>query len=287
MTIVNAYQELKLQLNSLYDEREAAGIASLVMEHLTGFNRAERLLHKHQPLTTQQQGTWQNHLQKLLQHEPVQYLLGEAWFAGMSFLVNQHVLIPRPETEELVEWVEATLQRVFTVNKTPTVLDIGTGSGCIPVAIKKKYKEVIVGAIDISAEALEIAKENAAKNGADINFKRTDILNEAEWQHLERYDIIVSNPPYIRQSEAAVMSDHVLNHEPSLALFVPDEDPLLFYRKIADFSLQHLKQGGYVFFEINEALGDATMKMLASKGFKNLELKKDLQEKDRMIKGTL
>ncbi len=276
MTIQEASQELSSSLKKVYDDREAANIADMVMEHLTGFGRVDRLLNKSKLLAQAQKVKLQCFAGELLDHKPVQYVLSRAWFAGMEFFVNEHVLIPRPETEELVELVAGWQFQVANV------LDIGTGSGCIPISIKKKLPDAVIVSVDISENALEVAKYNAASLNASIVFRLLDFLNENNWQELGKYDAIVSNPPYIKQSESGAMAAHVLAYEPHLALFVPDNDALLFYRKTALFGKEHLNGGGKIFAEINEALGHETLALFQSYGY-SAELKKDLQEKNRFI----
>ena len=326
MTIHQAYQQLLLQLFEIYDDSEAHNIADWVMEHITEWKRIDRIVNKEFPLSIQKEEQLKKYTAELLNHRPVQYVLGEAWFAGMKLYVNEKVLIPRPETEELVEWVKkaascklqaASKGRVgsgqfpfakasadkWAVNSTTTneqrttvngqrssvisILDIGTGSGCIPVALKKKLPAADITAIDVCSEALSIAVENAVNNETEIDFKLLDFLDKGKWDELGKYDIIVSNPPYVKKSEVNAMRKSVLDYEPSLALFVPDEDALIFYKQIADFSLLHLKENGMLFMEINEALGNEVMDLFKQKGYSNVELKKDMQGKDRMVKAVL
>lgn len=284
MTVHEAYKQLQLQLCALYDEREAANIADLVTEHVTGQRRIDRVVNKQLPVTDAQQAAIAQYTEQLLRHTPVQYVLHEAWFAGMKLYVDENVLIPRPETEELVSWIADCKLQIADLGKPVKIIDIGTGSGCIPVALKKKLPGWHMHAVDISAGALEVAKKNALQQGTAINFYLLDILDETAWPQLPVFDVIASNPPYIRESEADTMHTNVLAFEPHTALFVPDEDALLFYRKIADLALKHLRSSGLLFFEINEALGKAVCDMLAAKGFIDIELRKDLQGKDRMVK---
>jgi len=276
MTILEAYQHLFLNLKKVYDDREAANIADMVIEYLTGFGRINRLMNKAVLLSSTQEGKLQIFTEELLRHKPVQYVLGEAWFAGMRFFVNEQVLIPRPETEELVEKV-TSCQLGITI-----VLDVGTGSGCIPIAVKKKLPNSVITSVDVSNDALSVAKQNAVSLDVKIDFKLLDFLEESNWQFLKKYDIIVSNPPYIKQSESATMAEHVLAHEPHLALFVPDNDALLFYRKIAIFGRNHLNENGRILVEINETLGAETFDMFKSYGYA-AELKKDMQGRDRFV----
>jgi release factor glutamine methyltransferase len=199
----------------------------------------------------------------------------------MKFFVNENVLIPRPETEELVYWVGEESKKLTI--KSQKLLEIGTGSGCISIVLKKELPGLLITSIDVSSGALEVAKKNAVTQEAEINFLVIDFLDEENWKRLPVFDIIVSNPPYIKQSEQSAMSSHVTGFEPSIALFVPDEDALLFYRNIASFAKTHLAQQGLVFLEINEALGKEVVELYEKEGYA-VELKKDMQGKDRMLK---
>jgi release factor glutamine methyltransferase len=283
MTILEAQQKTLLQLKILYDEREAANITDWVMEHITGKKRIDRLLDKQAMLTISQQLQFDRILQELATHKPIQYILAEAWFAGMKFFVNEHVLIPRPETEELVEWISEESQKLKV--KSQKLLDIGTGSGCIPISLKNLLPELSVCSVDVSKEALEVAQKNAAALHTDVELLHLDFLNEANWDQLSMVDVIVSNPPYIKQSEHGSMSKNVLDFEPSIALFVPDDDALLFYRKIALFAKTHLTKDGCIFLEINEALGREVIELYESFGY-TIELRKDMQGKNRMVRIT-
>ena len=283
MTTQSAQQQALEALKSLYDDREAANIADWVMEHITAKKRIDRLIDKQAILSAEQIAQLQSILAELSTHKPVQYVLGEAWFAGMKFYVNESVLIPRPETEELVEWIMKDIQN--SKFKIQNLLDIGSGSGCIPISLKKKLPQINITSIDISEDALLVARQNAETLDADIHFIQMDFLNEVNWEQLPMYDIIVSNPPYIKQSEEANMAKNVLAFEPSIALFVPDEDPLLFYRKIVLFAKSHLSVQGMIFLEINEALGNEVVSLFEKNGFET-ELRKDLQGRDRMVKAS-
>ena len=285
MGIQDAYTQLMYQLFELYDDREAANIADLVIEHVTGFKRIDRITNKKFPLNNTQQEMLQQHTTALLKHKPVQYVLHEAWFAGMQFYVDENVLIPRPETEELVAWIVQEHKTLHLQNVK--ILDIGTGSGCIPIALKKQLPTCDIHAADISKGALSTAQKNASTLHAAITFHEVDILDETSRNRLSKFDVVVSNPPYIKQSEEAAMHYNVLKYEPHLALFVPDEDALLFYKAIADFGLQHLTAGGKLFFEINEMLGASVKALLKQKGYSNVEIRKDMQGKDRMVKAIL
>ncbi|MFT4018482.1 MAG: peptide chain release factor N(5)-glutamine methyltransferase [Agriterribacter sp.] len=282
MTVVEAFRKLTDTLHSLYDKRESENIADLVMEKITGLRRMERVLKKETELTTQQEKAVAQYSAELLQHKPVQYVLKEAWFYGLCFLVVEYVLIPRPETEELVDWI---IKDAKLLPSPPSaILDIGTGSGCIPVALKKELTTPVITAIDISSEALSIAKKNADDNNVNIDFLLVDVLNEEQLDTLPVFDIIVSNPPYIPVTDMAEMRENVLNFEPHTALFVPNEDPLLFYKAIAKFATSHLNASGKVYVEIHEAQGEAVKRIFEERGLSNCVIKKDMQGKDRMVR---
>jgi release factor glutamine methyltransferase len=283
MTIQQARQQLLFQLFHIYNEREARAIADLVMENLTGWKKIDRVMNKEVPLSLPKEQLLQEYTSELLGHKPVQYVLQEAWFAGMKFFVDKSVLIPRPETEELVNWVVSDLQLPIA---DLTIIDIGTGSGCIAVALKKKLQDATIFACDISEHALEIAKANAASHQASVEVLLSDFLNKQERNQLPAVDIIVSNPPYIPVSERASIPENVLKFEPHLALFVSDDDPFQFYHAIADFAKQKLTTTGAVYVEIHEDLSVAVRELFSKKGFKKVELKKDLQEKNRMVKAS-
>ncbi len=282
MLIELAYQQLLRKLETLYDKREATSIANWVIEHITGLKRMDRIIQKELLLSAEQVDKLTVIANRLLNSEPIQYVLGEAWFAGYKFYVDPSVLIPRPETEELVEWILADDAR----NDYRTFLDIGTGTGCIPIAIKLKKPQAFVLGFDISPDALAIANKNAIDLNAAANFMQVDILDETRWQNFPLFNCIISNPPYIKESEQSDMSKHVKDFEPSIALFVPDEDPLIFYRKMAVFGITHLEKNGSIYFEINQALGNEVIGLLQQYGY-NTELKKDLNGNDRMIKAML
>lgn len=285
MTLNEAREKILNELKDIYEQSEAMNIADLVLEKVSGKEKTDRLLHHEIFLSPEQIEELKKILARLKQNEPVQYALEEAWFAGIKFKVNSNVLIPRPETEELVDWIikESETSKV----KSQKILDIGTGSGCIPVALKKKMPNVSVSAIDVCSEAIFIAAGNAADHNTDIDFTLMDFLDEGKWEELDQFDVIVSNPPYIRQSEAQTIHERVKDFEPRLALFVPDNDALLFFRKLGDFAKTHLNPGGSLFVEINESLGNDVAALFESKGFKSVQLRKDMQGKDRMIKAAI
>lgn len=278
MTFSEAKDVLLATLLPLYERREAMQIAHMVLEHLTGLTRTDRLLYKNKLLSDEQLAKLQDYNVALAAGKPVQYVLGEAWFAGLHFIVNEHTLIPRPETEELIEWIKEVAH-----NGSISILEIGTGSGCIPITLKKMFPDWHIQAIDISEEAVAIARENARIQGTEIDFIQMDFLNEENWKTLPTFDIIVSNPPYIKVSEGLSMAKHVLDHEPHLALFVPDEDALIFYKKIAAFGQSHLNNPGLVFLEINQLMGDAVVDTFSAQQYA-AEIKKDIHGNDRMAK---
>jgi release factor glutamine methyltransferase len=285
MTLNEARTVLTKELKNVYETDELRNIIELVIEHITNMSRAEQVKNKIPYLTCTQLEDLDAITERLKKNEPVQYVLGEAWFAGMKFKVNKNVLIPRPETEELVDWIVKKSQKSKV--KSQNIIDIGTGSGCIPITLKKKLPESDVSAIDVCSEALFTATENAMELNAEVNFLLVDFLDEEKWKELAQYDIIVSNPPYVKQSEINTMHERVKEFEPHLALFVSDNNPLLFYKKLSDFSMKHLKAGGKLFVEINEALGEAISNLFRSAGFVNVELKKDMQGKDRMVMASV
>ena len=277
MTIKVAYKKLLFQLYALYQEREAANIADMVIEHISGFRKLDRVLNSHSIISIDQEKKLETITQQLLLNIPVQYVLKEAWFYGMKFFVDKNVLIPRPETEELIEWMISEIK-----NENLQILDIGTGSGCIAIAVKKKVSLATITALDISETAIKIAKQNATILNSEINFIASNFLNELDWNEFPIFDIIVSNPPYIKQSEKINMNKRVTEQEPHAALFVPDDDALLFYKKIAVFGKEHLSRNGKIFVEINEILGTETESVFRQYGYQT-QLKKDLQGKERMI----
>lgn len=270
---------IKRELDHIYSQGEISAIIQLILESKLKISIIESLSYKLTNLSDSELNILNEILEKLKTKEPIQYILGETHFYNLDFIVNKNVLIPRPETEELIEWI-------INDNKeqTITILDIGTGSGCIAISLAKHIPSVEVHAWDISPKALEVSKINAQKNNAKVNFALKDILTtESEDQ---MYDVIVSNPPYITESEKSLMHQTVLDFEPHQALFVPDASPLIFYERIADFALKSLKKGGHIYYEINQSNGKDTKEMLHIKGFTNIELRTDLAGNDRMIKAT-
>ena len=280
MTIQQATRELTAKLSSIYENGEAETISEWIMESLTGIKRTDRIFQREKMLSTDQELQLMQWTERLLQHEPVQYVLNEAWFCGLKFYVDKNVLIPRPETEELVEWIISDCK--FPVNSL-SILDIGSGSGCIPIALKKRLPKTQVWSCDISEAALEVAKKNASVLGIAVSFFLLDFLNEGKRNTLPQFDIIVSNPPYIPVNDKSTMPRNVLDFEPGTALFVPDNDALVFYKAIADFGKTHLKKDGVIYTEIHESLGKMTMDMFENNGY-NTTIKKDMQGKERMVR---
>lgn len=264
-----SYEELWKPLTKLYDAREAKAIARLVMEDRFGLTMADVLCGK-----TGDDAVLRHIQQRLLQGEPVQYVLGVAEFGGRQFRVAPGVLIPRPETLELCQWVEE--------ERGTTILDIGTGSGCIACTLAAELPEAQVTAWDISEAALSVARENAKRTNVHVSFEQVDALNIPLTP--DKWDIIISNPPYVCEQERAAMERHVLDYEPSLALFVPDDDPLLFYRAIADYARQSLTAGGSLFFEINPLYAEQLKSLLSAMSYHHIEVRDDLYGKPRMIK---
>lgn len=277
MNSMDAYSDLLSALERIYENREAENIADWVMEHITGKKKWQRR-RGNVLLDEAMISRFRKYRDQLLSHRPVQYVLQEAFFCGMKFFVDDHVLIPRPETEELVKLV--CDENLTTVN--PNILDIGTGSGCIPISIRKKLPAATVTSIDVSAEALQVAQKNARQLDTDITFQELDFLNEDHWQRLGRYDIIVSNPPYIPETEKHRLDKHVVDFEPAVALFVAESDPLLFYRKIERFGGNHLKPSGKIYLEVHESYAGEVLKLFQEGGWPG-RIVKDFYDKDRMI----
>lgn len=274
------------KLAVLYEATEAESIFLIVLEDLLGYSRRDLLLHKSMSLNDEQLDQLEDAASRISAGEPVQYIIGHTPFMGLSLHVNQHVLIPRPETEELVDLIIQDLK--LSNSSEPKLIDIGTGSGCIPIAIKKYVNQAQVYALDVSVEALAVAKQNAADNQCPVHFMLADIL---EWDIIfaeeVKFDVIVSNPPYITNSEQKGMHPNVLQFEPHLALFVEDQAPLLFYETVAAFALAHLEKGGKLYFEINRNFGQEVKDLLTKKGFKNILLKQDIHGADRMVRASL
>ncbi len=279
MTIRQAIQTTIASIESYYDHREANNIAVLLLESITGYSKMDQFLHQNETIADSAMIVFDDAIIQLAKGAPIQYVLGKTWFMDLVLKVNEHTLIPRPETEELVEKINQYILK--STLEDIAILDIGTGSGCIGIALAKKHPRAKVTCIDISTGALSLAAENAATNGVSICLKQLNILNTAEWKALGQFNIIVSNPPYITKKEAATMHTNVLSYEPHTALFVEDNDPLIFYKAIHRFSQSNLTKSGAIFLEINEQLGPETLSIF-EKDF-NAELHQDMQGKNRMI----
>ncbi len=282
MTIQSAFAGLTAAIRHLYDAREAANIGHLLMEHITGLGKLDRIVHKDGDLTPAQETQYRQALADLLTHKPIQHITGKSWFYGLELHVSDQVLIPRPETEELVEWI------LKDHPKQPAwrLLDVGTGSGCIPVALKKHWPSADIWAMDVSAGAIALATRNAGLQHTPIRFVLQDVLHPDASQVLPSLNIIISNPPYIPNKERAEMQALVSEFEPSLALFVPDQDPLLFYRRIARLANEKLETGGKLYFEIHESFGKEVVQLLEKENFTEVQLRQDMFGKDRMVKAV-
>ncbi len=273
-------QHIRQSLHPLYPPSEVNALVRLLLEKKFGISMLDVYMGKDIQFLPEQANELEDILQRLRTSEPVQYVLGEADFCGLSFKVNRHVLIPRPETAELVRWIEDDRPEPLC-----RILDIGTGSGCIAVSLSKHKPQADVCAWDISPEALDVARENNRLNGTSVRLERQDVFAAVE--ETARFDVVVSNPPYVTLSEKKEMEANVLDWEPGLALFVPDEDPLRFYRRIAELARTLLLPSGALYFEINRAYGEQTKAMLLGLGYSRVVLRKDLSGNDRMIKATL
>ena len=280
-TIKEVFSAYKQALGALYDASEIEALTLLVVSEICGLSKAKIKAFPETEIAQTQYEKLNATLTRLKTGEPVQYILGHTEFYGLPFKVNPSVLIPRPETEELVEWALAVGSGQLAVG---SILDIGTGSGCIAISLKKNLPDAQVSAIDISTQALATAKQNAELNEVEINFIEGDILNIKS--EIPKSGIIISNPPYVTLKDKKQMHTNVNDFEPHTALFVPDNDPLIFYKAIADFALKNLSENGKLFFEINESLGNETVELLKGKGFKNIDLRKDMSGRDRMVMGT-
>ncbi|WP_375434629.1 peptide chain release factor N(5)-glutamine methyltransferase [uncultured Hymenobacter sp.] len=272
---------LASSLEAIYPASEANSIAGLVLEHLLGVTPLQRRMQAQEVVPQEVQEQLPALEARLLRHEPLQYVLGEAWFLDMALEVTPATLIPRPETEELVQLI---VQECSQVN---SVLDVGTGSGCIPLALCRALQPTQVTAVDISSEALAVARRNAVRYGCEIDFQQVDILNESpRGIAAHTLDVLVSNPPYVLENERALLRPNVLNFEPATALFVPDNDPLLFYRRIAMLGTTLLKLGGKLYFEINEQYAPETVCLLTELGYTAVAARPDIFDKARMVRAT-
>lgn len=271
-------------LSAIYDEGEAESFFYLILEEKKQLKRIDLALHPNLVFTDEELTEWNAILEQLKLEIPIQYLLGKTSFYGLDFEVNENVLIPRPETEELVDWIISNNQ--ITKSSNPLkILDIGTGSGCIAISLANNIPDAQVFAIDVSEKALATAKKNAENNNVKVNFILQNILETTDLG--QQFDIIVSNPPYVRNLEKQEIRKNVLDNEPHLALFVEDDNALIFYRKIAELAQKNLVQNGQLYFEINQYLGKEMVELLEKMNFKNIELRKDIYGNDRMIKSIV
>jgi release factor glutamine methyltransferase len=285
-TVKDVSAAFRKELPELYDNNEIDSLCMIVLADVTGTTSAKIKAFPELEIPPEQAQKIYDILIRLKTGEPVQYILGHTEFYGLPFKVNPSVLIPRPETEELVEWAVSSWRLAVGSSQLAVgnILDIGTGSGCIAISLKKNLNDAQVSAIDISTEALQTAKKNAELNDVNINFIEADILNQTKSPLTTRYSLIISNPPYVTLEDKKQMHTNVTDFEPHTALFVPKNDPLVFYKAIADFAADHLEKDGLLFFEINENYGEQIVELLTHKQFKNIGLRKDMSGRFRMIK---
>ena len=281
------FRDITKALSAVYDQHEARTVAFMLLESLLHVSRVDILADKDINFSSIQRNQLQGMLDRLVKHEPVQYVLGVAEFCGLTLEVGPEVLIPRPETEELVQWVCDDLEGVVS----PSIIDVCTGSGCIALALAHRFPEANIRATDLSEAALVVARRNARCLSLPVTFRPADALGgnpfgDEESEQSPLFDVVVSNPPYIRQCERADIDTNVIDFEPEQALFVPDDFPLVFYEAIAHAALSRLKPGGSIYFEINSGLGQQTLAMLSSLGYTHTELRRDLYSNDRMVKVT-
>ena len=280
MTLIELKKIFLHELKETFPVVEIESFFFLLTEHHLNKRRLDFALQPDFNVAPQTIALFEDALAQLKKEYPIQYIIGNTEFMGLAFEVNQHVLIPRPETEELVTWVLNS----HKIKKHLSILDIGTGSGCIPIALAKNMDKAKIDAIDLSEAALSVAKKNAALNGVQINFMQNDIFQVEGFD--KTYDLIISNPPYVRESEKLNMHNNVLRYEPEIALFVDDQNPLIFYKRIAQLAQLSLKEGGELFLEINQYLGKSVMELLRNNGFREIEIKKDFYDADRMIRAV-
>lgn len=287
MTFIQLEKEFIDALSTIYDTQEAKSLTWLSINAVCKLERAKYLSMRDDEVPESEKIKLLEILEQLKSGAPLQYILGETEFYNLMFKVNPSVLIPRPETEELVDWALITIREMNGETEALKIIDFGTGSGCIPISIKKYIPLADISAVDISQDALNTAKINSDLNNTEINFIQNDILNLKNQEVIDnQYDIIISNPPYVRDSEKLEMHQNVINFEPHTALFVPDNDALRFYSAIANFTSEHLKKSGFLFLEINEKLGKETSELLKNADLKTVEIRQDMYGKDRMIKAS-
>ncbi len=282
-TVGAAFYNLKARLTAIYDDREAAAIAHALLEHLTGMNRMDRLVHKDKELLPEEEDTLTDMATCATQGVPMQYIIHEAWFRGLPYYVDNRVLIPRPETEELVQWMVDDHKQA---GPPWQIVDIGTGSGCIPISLKLAMPTASVTSCDVSDGALAVARQNALTLGAYVQLLQLDFLQEYNWAQLPTANIIVSNPPYIPLRDADTMHMNVRENEPALALFVPNDDALLFYRAIAAFGKTHLQGGGHIYCELDAAHADACRQLFEAEGYTNVIVRMDMHGNNRMLRAS-
>lgn len=279
-------KELKIhftsELSDLYPSEEVSSFFTILSEYILNYSRLDTVLKSAEIISEEKQNKFQATILRLKEQEPIQYIIGETEFYGLSFKLNRHTLIPRPETEELVGWVIESCETRRSTDRPIEILDIGTGSGCIAISLAKNLADATITALDFSSEALQMVEKNAAINDVSLDMQEVDILKAVELP--KSYDIIISNPPYVRELEKKMMQSNVLLFEPESALFVSDADPLQFYRKIGQLASQHLKPGGHLFFEINEYLSKELKELLGGMGFSEIIVRKDIFGKDRMMR---
>lgn len=298
MKLFDAETYLKEQLRELYDEQEAANIASLALEDITRLSRTERISRKGEELSVRQSGQLGAYLKRLLSNEPLQYVMNKCWFYGMELYVDRNVLIPRPETEELVDWIVKDVKQsgknVFVREATQAdattqlkILDVGTGSGCIALALKKSMPKAEVWGCDISEEALNVARRNGSALDIRVDFQGLDFLDTSQQKLLPTVDIIVSNPPYVPAKDKEQMHPNVLNYEPHTALFVADDNALVFYEALAQFAKKRLYENGTIYMEIHEELANEVSHLFNRHDYRNIQIRKDMQGRDRMVKAQI
>jgi release factor glutamine methyltransferase len=295
MKLAAAERYIRNSLESIYPANEAVIMADMLLEHFTSFSKGDRLMNKEADLTQEQEVAIHKGVERLLKHEPIQYIMNKCWFYGMELFVDPSVLIPRPETEELVAWiindVRASGYNVFsrgTADADETdllkILDVGTGSGCIALALKKAMPQAEVWGCDLSEEALNVARRNGSALNIRVDFQGLNFLDQLQQKQLPTVNILVSNPPYIPIRDKDLMNKNVVEHEPHTALFVPNDDPLIFYRALAKFASHRLHENGNIYMEIHEDLGNDVVRLFSDEGYNKIELRKDMQQKNRMVK---
>lgn len=281
-TIKKIISLIKSELNNYYPLQEINSFIYLILHYYFKYSKVQIQLNQEEEINENIVHRIIDNIKELKTFKPIQYILGQTEFYNLPFIVAPGVLIPRPETEELVDWIIAENK-----NQYQYIADIGTGSGCIAISLAKNLPKSFIYALDNSADALSITRRNSKLNHTKIHISYFDILHHNQFDNDDAFDIIVSNPPYVTEKEKQFMHLNVLNYEPEEALFVPNNDPLLYYRAIIDFALKHLKKGGKLYFEINENFGKETAWLLEEKKFQNIRLKKDINDKNRMIRGIL